>query len=135
MSELYSECLVKKESKAKDAITKYGLIVLTVLSVAAGLFFHPLAFVLAVGLGIADYFIIPKTDLEYEYLFVNGELESGTYYSSIQEGGVGLLISPEIRGNLPTDKQARFDEACEKIDQALADIQSGDLVIERNIEK
>ena len=57
--------------------------------------------------------------------FVNGELESGTYYSS----------SPEIRDNLPTDKQARFDEACEKIDQALADIQSGELVIERNIEK
>ena len=67
--------------------------------------------------------------------FVNGELESGTYYSSIREGGVGLLISPEIRGSLPADKQARFDEACEKIDQALAGIQSGELVIERNIEK
>ena len=30
MSDLYSEFLVKKESTAKDAIVKYGLIVLTV---------------------------------------------------------------------------------------------------------
>ena len=91
MSELYSECLVKKESKAKDAITKYGLIVLTVLAVAAGLFFHPLAFVLAVGLGIADYFIIPKTDLEYEYLFVNGELDIDMIMSKTKRKKVKTL--------------------------------------------
>ena len=29
----------------------------------------------AIALGIACYFVIPKTDLEYEYLFVNGELD------------------------------------------------------------
>ena len=32
MSDLYSEFLVKKESTAKDAIVKYGLIVLTILA-------------------------------------------------------------------------------------------------------
>ena len=37
MSDLYSEFLVKKESTAKDAIVKYGLIVLTVLAAGAGL--------------------------------------------------------------------------------------------------
>ena len=29
----------------------------------------------AIALGVACYFVIPKTDLEYEYLFVNGELD------------------------------------------------------------
>ena len=38
MSDLYSEFLVKKESTAKDAIVKYGLIVLTILAAGAGLF-------------------------------------------------------------------------------------------------
>ena len=75
MSELYSEFLVKKESTFKDAMIKYGLIALTVVAVAAGLFVSPLIFLVAIGLGIACYFIIPKTDLEYEYLFVNGELD------------------------------------------------------------
>lgn len=75
MSELYSEFLVKKKSTAKDALIKYGLIVLTALAVAAGLFVHPFIFIAAVALGLACYFIIPRTDLEYEYLFVNGELD------------------------------------------------------------
>lgn len=75
MSDLYSECLVKKEPTAKDAAVKYGLIVLIVLCAAAGLFLLPIFLIGAVALGIAAYFIIPGTDLEYEYLFVNGELD------------------------------------------------------------
>ena len=53
MSDLYSEFLVKKESTAKDAIVKYGLIVLTVLAAGAGLFINPLLLVLAIALGVA----------------------------------------------------------------------------------
>ena len=75
MSDLYSELLVKKESTAKDGIMKYGLIVLTALAVLAGIFVNPLILLVAVVLGIACYFVIPKTDVEYEYLFVNGEFD------------------------------------------------------------
>ena len=75
MSDLYSEFLVKKESTAKDTIVKYGLIVLTILAAGAGLFISPLLLVLAIALGVACYFVIPRTDLEYEYLFVNGEFD------------------------------------------------------------
>ena len=75
MSDLYSEFLVKKESTAKDTIVKYGLIVLTILAAGAGLFISPLLLILAIALGVACYFVIPRTDLEYEYLFVNGEFD------------------------------------------------------------
>ena len=75
MSDLYSELLVKKESTAKDAVIKYGLIVLTVLAVFAGLFISPIVLIVAIALGVACYFVIPRTDLEYEYLFVNGEFD------------------------------------------------------------
>ena len=75
MGDLYSEYLVKKQPTAKDAVIKYGLIVLTALFAAAGLFMIPLLLIVAVALAVACYFIIPKTDLEYEYLFVNGELD------------------------------------------------------------
>lgn len=75
MSDLYSELLVKKEPTAKDSIVKYGMIVLTVLAVDAGLFISPILLLVAVALGVASYFVIPRTDLEYEYLFVNGEFD------------------------------------------------------------
>ena len=75
MSDLYSELLVKKDPTAQDAVIKYGLIVLTVLAVFAGLFITPIFLVVAIALGVACYFVIPRTDLEYEYLFVNGEFD------------------------------------------------------------
>lgn len=75
MSDLYSELLVKKEPTAKDAVTKYGLIGATAVFVFGGLFIHPILLIGAVGLGIACYIIVPKTSLEFDYLFVNGDLE------------------------------------------------------------
>ena len=75
MSDLYSETLVKKEQTSKDKAIKYGLIALTVIAVLAGLFVTALCLILAIVLAIVCYFVIPKTDLEYEYLFVNGEFD------------------------------------------------------------
>lgn len=75
MSDLYSELLVKRERTIKDSIIKYGLIVLTVIAVIASLISTPLIWIAAIALGIVCYFVIPKTDVEYEYLFVNGEFD------------------------------------------------------------
>ena len=75
MSDLYSELLVKKKQTGKDLAIKYGLIALTVIMVLGGLVLNALLLVPAIALGVACYFVIPKTDLEYEYLFVNGELD------------------------------------------------------------
>lgn len=44
------------------------------ITAAAGLLI-PIAWILTLALGIAAYFILPKLDLEYEYVFVNGELD------------------------------------------------------------
>ena len=76
MSDLYSELLVKKERTAKDRLVKGGIIALIVLLVLAGLFIMPLLLIAAIVLGVCAYlFIFPGTDLEFDYLFVNGELD------------------------------------------------------------
>lgn len=75
MGDLYSELLVKKDKTVKDNLIKYGLIVLTALAVFAGLFINPIILIVAIVLGIACYFVIPKTDVEYEYLFINGDFD------------------------------------------------------------
>ena len=74
MSDLYSELLVKKKRTIKDKLVKGGLIALVVICALVGIVM-PFLFFVAIALGIAAYFIIPGTDLEFEYLFVNGELD------------------------------------------------------------
>ena len=75
MNDLYSELLVKKEQTLKDKAIKILMIALIVIAVAAGLVMTPLAWIVVLGLGIAAYFVLPNRDLEYEYVFVNGELD------------------------------------------------------------
>ena len=103
MSDLYSELLVKKESTVKDSIVKYGLIVLTVLAVGAGLFISPLVLILAIALGIACYFVIPRTDLEYEYLFVNGEFDIDMVMAKSKRKKVTSLKLSEVDLVAPLD--------------------------------
>ena len=74
MNDSYSELLVKKEQTGKDKAIKFLLIGLIATTAVVGVIL-PLAWVLALGLGIAAYFILPNLDLEYEYVYVNGELD------------------------------------------------------------
>ena len=75
MNEFYKEILVKKETTSADVIKKYGLLFLTVAAFVAFILVHPLFIIAAVGLGVACYFLLPTFDLEYEYLYVNGDID------------------------------------------------------------
>ena len=75
MTDLYSELLVKKEQTVKDQAIKILLIFFILFTAIAGLLLTPLAWVLTIALGVAAYFVMPLLDLEYEYVFVNGELD------------------------------------------------------------
>lgn len=81
MSDLYTEVMVEKKFTGKEMAIKVGLIFLTVLAAVAGLIFFPPVLIVALVLGILDYFIIPKLNVEYEYLYVNGELDIDKIYS------------------------------------------------------
>ncbi|SDG94611.1 DUF6106 family protein [Marvinbryantia formatexigens] len=77
MSDLYTEIIVKRKKTAKDTILKALLIAVTVLAVLAALFttLGIFAFIAAVVLVIVDFIFIPTFDVEFEYLYVNGELD------------------------------------------------------------
>ena len=61
------------------------------ITAAAGLLI-PIAWILTLALGIAAYFILPKLDLEYEYVFVNGELDIDKIMSKAKENVPKALI-------------------------------------------
>jgi hypothetical protein len=75
MSDLYRELLIKREPQSADKLKKGGLILLTVLAAVVTVFITPLAFLLFTILCLVDYFIFPSFKVEYEYLYVNGELD------------------------------------------------------------
>ncbi len=74
MSDFYTEQLVKKKTTGASIILKILMIVLTVASFYIMLFI-PFGIILPVGLIVADFFVFRGQKLEYEYLYVNGDLD------------------------------------------------------------
>ena len=126
MGDLYSELLVKKDKTAKDSLLKYGLIVLTVLAVFAGLIITPLALIIAVALGIACYFVIPKTDVEYEYLFINGDFDIDMIMSKTKRKKVKSFKLSESDLAAPLDSH-RMDYYNGNQNMKVLDFSSGNL--------
>lgn len=74
MNDSYSELLVKKKQTAKDTIIKFLLIGLIAVTAVVGIVFI-FAWIATLILGVVAYFVLPNLDLEYEYVYVNGELD------------------------------------------------------------
>ena len=76
MSDLYLEELVKKKRTGKDNAMRIGLMALTaVLVVLALLSWNMLIIVPAIAICVADIFIFPRFQTEWEYQYVNGEID------------------------------------------------------------
>ena len=74
MDDFYTEQLIKKQVDSKDRLKKTGLIALTVLSVL-GVFVIPLGIILPVVMIVIDVLMFQNLNVEYEYGFVNGDLD------------------------------------------------------------
>lgn len=75
MNDSYREIMVKRNTPPADVVKKVGLIGGTVLFFVAGILVNPLLLLGGVAMIVACYFLLPGLDLEYEYLYVNGELD------------------------------------------------------------
>ena len=72
----YCEARAKKRKTANDMMIKGLIIAGIVLSVLAGLILQQsLVFLLAVVLGIVAYILFPRLNVEYEYVFCDGQLD------------------------------------------------------------
>ncbi|MBQ6322510.1 MAG: hypothetical protein IJI24_06520 [Lachnospiraceae bacterium] len=75
MGDVYREILIKKEKKSTDVLLRVALIALTVVLAAAGLLISMLFLIFALAAGVLCYFVSQNLDLEYEYLYVNGDID------------------------------------------------------------
>lgn len=74
MSDFYTEQLVKKQMTMKDVFIKALLVALAIVSVFVVLMF-PVAIIVPVIVIAVVVFLIRRLDVEYEYLYVNGDLD------------------------------------------------------------
>lgn len=74
MSDFYTEQMVKKQTTMKDVFIKALLVALAIVSVIATLMF-PIGIIVAIAVIGAVVFLIRRMDVEYEYLYVNGDLD------------------------------------------------------------
>lgn len=101
MSDLYIELLVKKKKTSTDTLIKVLLIGGTVLLVLAGILIHPIILIGAIAMGVLDYFKMPTLDLEYEYLYVNGELDIDKIMSKQKRKRVGVYDMKNVEAVAP----------------------------------
>lgn len=81
MKDVYEEQLVARKPELKYAFYKGLLIFVVVFAALAGFFFHPAFLLVAFALGVGVYYLIQMFDIEYEYLYVNGELDFDKIYA------------------------------------------------------
>lgn len=74
MGDFYTEQLVKKKTDGKDIAMKILLIVLTVISFFIA-FLMPLLILVPILFVVADVFLFRRMDVEYEYIYINGDLD------------------------------------------------------------
>lgn len=77
MNDGYEEILVKRSKTAADTLVRGLIIGVTAVLLAVGIFlFNPIFLALGMILGLlAYYLILPNYDLEYEYLYVSGDID------------------------------------------------------------
>ena len=74
VSDFYTEQLIKKQTGFKDTLKKAGLIALAVASLFLGAFI-PFGMLISILIIVFVCAMFMRMDVEYEYLFVNGDLD------------------------------------------------------------
>lgn len=75
MGDVFEEKLVKCKAQPKVFFYMGGCVFVTVAVALASLLIHPILLVVAIVFGIADYFLFQNFEVEYEYTYVNGEID------------------------------------------------------------
>jgi hypothetical protein len=107
MGDMYREILIKREPTTMDTVKKVLIFGALALCLVGGLLVMPLLILVAIVFGIiAGIFILPRLNKEYEYLYVNGELDVDVIYSREKRKKLGSYDMNELEILAPTGSHA-----------------------------
>lgn len=74
MSDFYTEQLIKKQTGMKDVVIKAVLVAVAIVSVLT-VFIFPMGLLIPIIVIALVWFLMTRLNVEYEYLYVNGDLD------------------------------------------------------------
>lgn len=80
MNDLFMEVLIRIPPRTRDSLIKAGLLLLTIGSVVSVLLVGVIALIPAAVFALISYFLIPRLHLEYEYTFLNDDVQISAIY-------------------------------------------------------
>ena len=127
MNDGYEEILVKRQKSASDMLLRGLVIALAVVPVIVGvLFVSPLFLLIGAVIGVLGYYLIlPNFDLEYEYLYVNGDIDIDKIMSKRKRkrGGSFTKDNLEIMAPTGSDQLASYVKNGKVLDYTSGDPQ------------
>lgn len=109
MNESYKELMVKKESGFKEKLLRVVCLVPTILLGCLTLLTgNIILFIVVVALGILSYFVFQWTDIEYEYLYLDKEINIDKIMAKTRRKRVAT-ISVEKMEILAPEKSHELD--------------------------
>ena len=81
MNDLFTEVCIPRKMTPLNLAMKVLPVVITVLFFLTGLLINPLFLIAGMAMILADMWLLPRQNVEYEYSYVNGELDIAEIYS------------------------------------------------------
>lgn len=102
MSDFYTEQLIKKRTGTKELFIKALLVAVAIASVFS-VFIIPMGIIIPVIFVALAWFLITRMDVEYEYLYVNGDLDIDKIMHKSKRKRVFSVSVDEIELLAPAD--------------------------------
>lgn len=109
MNDSYKELMVKKESGLKEKLLRVVCLIPTIfLGLLTLLTGNMIIFIMVVALGVLSYFVFQWTDIEYEYLYLDKEINIDKIMAKTRRKRVAT-ISVEKMEILAPEKSHQLD--------------------------
>lgn len=109
MNDSYKELMVKKEAGIKDKLLRIVCLIPTILlGLLTLLTGNMIIFIIVIALGVLTYFVYQWTDIEYEYLYLDREINIDKIMAKTRRKRVATL-SVEKMEILAPEKSHQLD--------------------------
>ena len=103
MNDLYQEIMVSRKQTSADTMKKVLLIVATAILAAAGILITPIALLAAIVVGILSFYLISGLNVEYEYQYVNGDIDIDKIMNKSRRKKVASYAANELEIAAPSN--------------------------------
>jgi len=119
MNSIYKEQIVKRQNNSVDKLKKVGVVIIGIILTAVGtMFFQQFGVFIALGIVYGIYYMFQRFDVEYEYVFTNGDLDIDKIFAKAKRKK-GLAINVKQFEIMAAVKDKQYERQVERADKVL----------------